>query len=287
MTRSQIVEAIIRGAWSDADLVAAVARVLGRPKSEVRALEEEGQASIRADIAHRTVGFKTIVSVYIAPEAELPAVDPAQFGRALSHDLNDDVVVDPGDAGRAPSDWLLLRPDGSQSLVKERTFDDETRFELEEPVERGPLHGAPAAAAPRFHGLRYEAGSENDPDGMGGFTLLVEGAGRLHLTHRALGRVCDWHGHVNKPALEKLSHLFLSLDARDVPQWAPPPAGETVRRLVGEGPSPKRIDAPWREALAADGYRDLFALLDQVVAQLSGGAIRFVRPGTERVVSRG
>jgi hypothetical protein len=120
--------------------------------------------------------------------------------------------------------------------------------------------------------LRYSAGNEHSPtDPWGRSELVIQPDGRARLDHHfSRGRGTRvWTGRVGAAAL---AALWAALDRSGFPV-APRPQlvpDATVHQLTvqaGEESQQVIVD----RSQAPPGYREAFALLDQVTGQLSGG----------------
>ncbi len=107
--------------------------------------------------------------------------------------------------------------------------------------------------------------------------LHIVADGAVTLEHRRHGKREVWQGRVLP---EARATFFGALRQYRFPQqqsWPPPPPGETLRILAIGGAQSGSVMVPWHEAMKQPGYSDAFRLLDEIIGQLSGGAVRVVK----------
>lgn len=126
--------------------------------------------------------------------------------------------------------------------------------------------------------LRYRVGNENNPgDPWGRSELVISPGGSARLDHHFSRRreTGAWTGQVDAAALDA---LWAALDRAGFPAVPALPlvAGATLRRLVVDADGTQReAIVDWHQAPSLPGYAEAFDLLDGVIRQLSGGAVRY------------
>lgn len=128
--------------------------------------------------------------------------------------------------------------------------------------------------------LVYTFGDAYDPGNRHGSVVLqLFGDGRALLDNAFGGAFTkSWEGLVERPTLER---VIAQLDGASFPRVAdhPIPIGSTLRVILIQSGAEEMHNAPiaWAAGAEMPGYREAFAILDSLVAELSGGAIRNVR----------
>jgi hypothetical protein len=137
--------------------------------------------------------------------------------------------------------------------------------------------------------LTYSSGNESNPGNPFGRNKLVldsEGAARLdHYPSRG-GSPAAWTGQIEGATLERIGAALELAKFPAMPRH-PVPAGATFRTLVLEpaGAAPQETRIEWDAGEKLPGYKDAFALLDAIVAQLGAGVVGGVRAGSDKLVS--
>lgn len=138
----------------------------------------------------------------------------------------------------------------------------------------GVLRRLPVGGRGDWDELGYAAGSEHDPgDPFGRCTLTVRADGAVTLVNVARGAERRFTGRCAPPVPGRLARLLDAAGFPRVPEHRIPPG--PTRRLwtFADG---HRTDAPvmgHHEAMAWEGYREVFHLLDSLVVAVSGGAV--------------
>jgi hypothetical protein len=122
----------------------------------------------------------------------------------------------------------------------------------------------------------YEAGNEHNPaDPFGRLTLEVESDGEVRLARHSRDGAEAWTARVAPGFLDDLAGALRTAGFPKAPSVMPQP-DEAVRdlRITGSG----AVLLPWYEAAELPGYAEAFALLDGVVAQVTGLDLRVAPP---------
>lgn len=128
--------------------------------------------------------------------------------------------------------------------------------------------------------LVYTFGDAYDPGNRHGSVVLqLFGDGRALLDNAFGGAFTkSWEGLVERPTLER---ILAQLDGASFPRVAdhPIPIGSTLRVILIQSGAEEMHNAPiaWAAGAEMPGYREAFAILDSLAAELSGGAIRNVK----------
>ena len=127
--------------------------------------------------------------------------------------------------------------------------------------------------------IGYSVGNENNPGDPWGRSELVihaDGSARLdhHFSRRGPARA--WTGRVDAAALDELRAALGRAGFPAVPAAGPLPPGAAVRRLtVGTGGTVRQAAVSWDHTSSLPGYAEAFDLIDAVIRQLSGDAVRY------------
>jgi len=124
--------------------------------------------------------------------------------------------------------------------------------------------------------LEYSSGSEYDPgDPFGRCYLSIDnGAAHLEVRHRGIRRT--WTGRIGTGTLGAVDEHLAAAGFPAVPPHQVP-AGSSLRTLtVGEGDDAPTARIAYHEASKLPGYAEAFALLDGVIAALTGGEVPVV-----------
>jgi len=133
--------------------------------------------------------------------------------------------------------------------------------------------------------IDYRAGGEHGPSVVGKTILRVDAAGHATLEHRRGDDVACWRGRVPEPVRQRFFDA-LALSAFPTEQsWGSLTPGETLRHLALEGEPRESVCVPWHDAMKQPGYSDAFRLLDQIIGQLSIGAVRVVKDASGPLVA--
>jgi hypothetical protein len=126
--------------------------------------------------------------------------------------------------------------------------------------------------------IRYGVGNENNPsDPFGRSELVIEPDGTARLVHHfsRVRTVGAWTGRVDPAALDGLR---LALDRAGFPATPSSQftAGATLRRLTVEvdGTAQDAI-VDWHGSSKLPGYAEAFDVLDGIIRQLSGDAVKY------------
>jgi len=126
--------------------------------------------------------------------------------------------------------------------------------------------------------VRYEAGNEHNPtDPFGRVTLEVESGGEVRLSRHSRDGTEAWTAHVAPGFLDDLAAALRTAGFPKVPSIMPGP-GDRLRDLRITGPSAGSVLLPWYEVSKLPGYAEAFALLDGLVAQVTGLDLRVAPP---------
>jgi hypothetical protein len=126
--------------------------------------------------------------------------------------------------------------------------------------------------------VRYEAGNEHNPtDPFGRVTLEVESGGEVRLSRHSRDGTEAWTAHVAPGFLDDLAGALRTAGFPKAPSIMPSP-GDRLRDLRIAGPSAGSVLLPWYEVSKLPGYADAFALLDGLVAQVTGLDLRVAGP---------
>lgn len=131
--------------------------------------------------------------------------------------------------------------------------------------------------------IHYSVGNEHnpgDPFGRSRLVIEVDGAARLEQFTRS-GR-STFTGKID---LGVLDELWAALDEAQFPSFPKhhPPAGAAIRDLNVGGPGGKSAFLAYHLAATLPGYNTAFAILDQVVRQLSEDTVKAV-PRADRTI---
>ena len=141
-------------------------------------------------------------------------------------------------------------------------------------------------AAGRYHrvmawlAIRYSVGNEHNPgDPWGRSELVIRADGGARLDHH-FSRAREpraWAGHVDALALSELTAALDRAGFPAVPPGPPLPPDSALRRLTveGEDGAARQALVSWHRAPSLPGYAEAFGLLDAVIRQLSGDAVRY------------
>jgi hypothetical protein len=123
--------------------------------------------------------------------------------------------------------------------------------------------------------VRYEIGNEHSPtDHSGRFLLDLDTDGALRVEHRSWeGPVRVWTASAGPSLRYKLGRVLGAAGFPTPPALPPPPPGSRMRALTVTGTPDGSVLLPAREAAEVPGYAEVFALLDGLLAQLSGRAV--------------
>ncbi|MDS0140334.1 MULTISPECIES: hypothetical protein [unclassified Amycolatopsis] len=122
----------------------------------------------------------------------------------------------------------------------------------------------------------YEAGNEHNPaDPFGRVTLEVEPGGELRLSRHSREGAEAWTARVEPAFFDHLTGALRTAGFPKAPSILPSP-DDRLRdlRITGSG----AVLLPWYEAADLPGYAEAFALLDGVVAQVTGLDLRVGPP---------
>ena len=137
--------------------------------------------------------------------------------------------------------------------------------------------------------IRYSVGNEHDPgDPWGRSELVICADGSARLDHHfSRGREPGaWAGHVDPAALGELMAALDRAGFPVVPPVSPLPPDATLRRLTVEADGAvQQALVSWHRTPSLPGYAEAFALIDAVIRQLSGNAVRY--PAAPRPVVHG
>jgi hypothetical protein len=119
--------------------------------------------------------------------------------------------------------------------------------------------------------LHYRVGNEHDPsDPFGRSELHVGEDGVVHLEQIERTARRTFRTSLLPEAAERLRAALAAAPAA-LPLGPPPVAGATLRTLThGEGAAARVVVVEWHAGARTPGYRDVFAVLDAIVAQLLG-----------------
>lgn len=118
----------------------------------------------------------------------------------------------------------------------------------------------------------YEAGNEHNPaDPFGRVTLEVESGGELRLSRHSRDGAEAWTARVGPAFLDNLAAALRDAGFPKAPSIMPHP-DDRLRdlRITGSG----AVLLPWYDAAELPGYAEAFALLDGLVAQVTGLDLR-------------
>lgn len=122
--------------------------------------------------------------------------------------------------------------------------------------------------------VRYESGNEHNPtDPFGRVTLEVESDGEVRLARHSRYRDEAWTARVGPGFLDNLAGALRTAGFPTAPSIMPRP-DEPLRDLRVGGPSAGSVLLPWYAVSKLPGYAEAFALLDGLVAQVTGLDLR-------------
>jgi hypothetical protein len=137
--------------------------------------------------------------------------------------------------------------------------------------------------------IRYSVGNEHNPaDPWGRSELVIRADGSARLDHHFSrgGEPRAWAGHVDATALVELVAALDRAGFPAVPPAPPLPPDSALRQLTVETDgAAQRAMVSWHGAPSLPGYAEAFDLIDAVIRQLSGDAVRY--PAKPRPVVRG
>jgi hypothetical protein len=126
--------------------------------------------------------------------------------------------------------------------------------------------------------VRYGVGNEHNPgDPFGRSELVIEPDGTVRLVHHfsRVRSAAAWTGHVDSAALDRLQMALehAGFPATPSSQFV---AGATLRRLTVEvdGTAQEAI-VDWHGSAKLPGYAEAFDILDGIIRQLSGDAVKY------------
>lgn len=177
---------------------------------------------------------------------------------------------------------IAVYPDGNYEVEFSKPDTGETVAQIvasESELEAFPESGEAARSAEQSSRIEYVAGEEFAQYPVGQTSLQIGRDGAATLEHRKHGQREQWTGRVVPATLQR---FFGALARSRFPQremWPPPPPGETLRVLTVANAKRSSVAIPWYHAMKQPGYADAFRLLDEIIGQLSGCAVRVVKDG--------
>jgi hypothetical protein len=194
-------------------------------------------------------------------------------GEPQASSLDDTLYITPIYAvtdGRLVQYMWIDKWDRDAPEVKECEWSSGPSHLSELPASSLPFDSVAVLAADVPIQLTYGFGNERNPvDPVGRFELEVKPDGTLRLEHHArFAKIQVWTGRATPEALDRLWAAIKHAGFPQVPKHALPPDA-TIRRLSVETASAKQTAyVEWHAVTDLPGYREAFAILDAMIAEL-------------------
>jgi len=135
MSKSAILIVHLRERISEARIRVALAAAMGIAQDDLAPLEAATPSTlVPYEHTPRSKGFLTTIAAYAGQAPPSAPRSDLDLARVLAKHLGQDALISPDDADPDPFRWILVRPDGSTTVVNELPSDDDGIVIVEPPA---------------------------------------------------------------------------------------------------------------------------------------------------------